>query len=83
MSELEEICKQEYTGNNCKISSGFAKGAGVDTVYLKLEKDGSDPTTLLLRPDELQAIVFVCSGTLWSNELIRLQSSNNTQEFEQ
>jgi len=69
---LKEICKQEYAGNNCKISAGFVEADGVDTVYLKLEKDGVKPTTLFLRPDELQAIVWVSSGTLWSNEIKRM-----------
>ncbi len=68
--EYDEICKQEYAGNNCKISAGFVSGDAkpeVDTIYLKLEKDGEEPTRLLLRPDEAQAIVWVLSGTTWSH----------------
>lgn len=75
MTELTEVCKQEYAGNNCKISSGFVEGMGVDTVYLKLEKDGVEPTILLMRPDELQAIAWVCAGTLWSGEMSRLEAT--------
>ncbi len=36
--EYDEICKQEYAGNNCKISAGFVSGDAkpeVDTIYLK------------------------------------------------
>ncbi len=64
-----EIIRQEYGGNNCIISAGFVQGKNkpcVDTLYLKLEKDGVDPTLLLLRPDEMQAIAWISSGAVWS-----------------
>jgi hypothetical protein len=65
-----EIIRQEYGGNNCIISAGFVKGKNkpkVDTCYLRLEKDNVDPTVLLLRPDELQSIAWVTSGTVWAH----------------
>lgn len=68
--EYQEMIRQEYTENNCIISAGFVTGHEVDTVYLRLEKDGVEPTQLLLRPDEMIAIAWVCSGTVWS-DLIR------------
>jgi hypothetical protein len=64
-----EILKQEYGGNNCVISAGFVEGRNKpkeDTCYLRLEKDGVEPTVLLLRPDELQTIAWVATGTVWS-----------------
>lgn len=66
----KEIIRQEYTNNNCIVRGGFVKGnnkPSVDTVFLRLEKDGVEPTTLLLTPDEMQAIVWVTSGTIWSH----------------
>jgi len=39
----------------------------VDIIYLRLEKDSVEPTILLLRPDEAQAIVWVSSGVVWSH----------------
>ncbi len=65
-----EIIRQEYGGNNCIISAGFVEGKdkpSVDTMYLKLEKDGVESTLLLLRPDEMQAIVWISSGAVWSH----------------
>lgn len=65
----EEMCRQEYGGNDCVFSAGFVTGdskPAEDTVYLCLEKEGTEPTILLLRPDEMQAIAWVVSGTLWS-----------------
>jgi hypothetical protein len=65
-----EVARQEYGGNNCVFSAGFVEGESkpeVDTVYLRLEKDGVGPTTLLLRPDEMQSIAWLCSGTVWSH----------------
>jgi hypothetical protein len=63
-----EVIRQEYGGNNCIISAGFVKGRNkpkVDTCYLRLEKDNVEPTVLLLRPDEIQSIAWVTSGTVW------------------
>jgi len=68
--QFTEIIKQEYSGNNCKISAGFVKGSNkpsVDTIYLKLEKDGEEPTLLFLRPDEALIISWVMSGVVWSH----------------
>jgi hypothetical protein len=65
-----EMLKQEYTGNNCVFSAGFVEGDDkpeVDTVYLRLEKDGVEPTCLLLRPDEAQTIVWLLGGVVWSH----------------
>lgn len=59
----ETIC-QEYT--NCKFSAGFIKGHPVDTMYFQVEKDGKITTQLLLRPDEMAAIAWVATGSLWS-----------------
>ena len=66
---FKELIRQEYNGNNCIISGGFVEGENkptVDIVYLRLEKDGVDPTVLLLRPDEMQSLVWIASGVIWS-----------------
>lgn len=65
--ELYELARQEYGGNNCVFAVGLVDGHEVDTHYLWIEKDGEHPTILLLRPDELAAIAWLCSGTLWSH----------------
>ena len=59
---------QEY--QNCEISAGLIKGLEPDTVYLRLDKDNTKPTTLLLRPDEALAVIYVLSGALWSQHII-------------
>jgi hypothetical protein len=59
-----EIIRQEYGGNNCVVSAGFVEGENkpeVDTCYLRLEKDGVEPTVLLLRPDEIQSTLIASS----------------------
>jgi hypothetical protein len=64
-----EIIRQEYGGNNCIISAGFVEGGNkpeVDEIYIRLEKDNVEPTLLLLRPDEAQALAWVSSGIIWS-----------------
>jgi hypothetical protein len=70
-----ELIRQEYSGNNCIISGGFVEGNNkppVDTVYLKLEKDDVEPTLLLLRPDEIQAIAWISEKQSW----LDIDSSN-------
>ena len=68
--EFREIIRQEYGGNNCVIRAGFVEGENkpeVDTTFLRLEKDGVEPTTLLLRPDEMQIIAWLAAGVVWSH----------------
>jgi len=43
-----EVIKQEYS--NCKFSGGFVEGHPVDTLYIRMEKNGVITTELLLRP---------------------------------
>lgn len=64
-----ELIRQEYTGNNCVFSAGMVEGAPhpADVYYLRWSKDGVDPTMLLLRPDEVAAIAWLCAGLLWSH----------------
>lgn len=68
-----EIICQEY--NNCKFSAGFVEGHPVDTLYFQAEKNGKITTQLLLRPDEMLAIVWVMTGLLWS-EIISKEDNN-------
>ena len=72
--EFTENARQEYTGNNCIFSAGFVDGHPVDTMYLKLEKDGEEPITILLRPDEMAIIAWLASGVLWSGEMQRMDN---------
>lgn len=68
--EFKEVVRQEYAGNNCVIRAGFVEGGNkpqVDTTFLRLEKDGEEPTTLLLRPDEMQIIAWLAAGVIWSH----------------
>ena len=65
---FRELIRQEYTGNNCVFSGGTVTGAPHpdDSYYLRWSKDGEEPTMLLLRPDEVAAIAWICAGLLWS-----------------
>jgi hypothetical protein len=65
-----EVIRQEYSRNNCVFSAGFVEGEGkpeVDTIYVRLQKDGVNPTTLFLRPDEAQILAWIASGVVWSH----------------
>lgn len=75
--KYEELIRQEYGVNHCVFSGGYVDGDPVDTVYLKLEKDGAEPTTILLRPDEMQALAWICNGVLWSESMARLMDERD------
>lgn len=67
-----EIISQEYGANHCKFSAGAVEGHPVDTVYLRWGKDGDEGGMLLLRPDEMAAIAYICAGMLYAVEMQRL-----------
>lgn len=74
MSEFiyTEVLRQEYTKNNCVFSAGFVDGHPIDTMYIRLEKDGEEPTIIFLRPDEMACMAWLASGVLWSSEMRNL-----------
>jgi hypothetical protein len=75
-----ETIRQEYGGNNCKFSAGFVKGANKppeDTMYIRLEKDGVEPTTLLLTPDEMQVLAWISTGAIWSHLMATKRTMRN------
>ena len=51
---------------NCEISAGLIEGLEPDTIYLRFDRDDEKPTTIIIRPDEAQAAIYVLSGALWS-----------------
>lgn len=67
---FRELVRQAYS--NCVFSAGEVQGDPVDTMYLKLERDGVIDTFLLLRPDEVAAIAWCMTGVLWSDALAKL-----------
>lgn len=73
---FREMVAQPY--QDCVFSAGFVSGHPVDTVYLRWTRDdGSDAGGLLLRPDELAAIAWCCTGVLFSGLLGQhLQQTN-------
>lgn len=64
-----ELIRQAY--QNCVFSAGLVEGHPVDTLYLKLERNGQTDTFLLLRPDEVAALAWCLTGALWSVEVAR------------
>jgi len=78
MPDYTEIARQEYAGNNCVFSAGFVEGAvpPVDTMFIRLEKDGAEPTIIHLRPDEMAALAWIITGTLWSHMMDQAPVNN-------
>lgn len=76
---LTELIKQPYL--NCTFSAGLVAGHEVDTVYLKLERTNEEPTVILLRPDEMAALLWCGSGVLWSVLLDGLGPDIERPEF--
>lgn len=61
-----ELIRQEYGGNGAIFSTGVIEGHPIEQVYFKWEKADQDGGLLMLTIDELAAISWVASGTLWS-----------------
>ena len=60
-----QAVEQGYS--DCVFSAGLVSGIEPDTVYFRLRRDlDEEPLTLFMRPDEMLAAMFVCSGALWS-----------------
>lgn len=78
--KFRELIRQEYTGNNCVFSGGSVEGCEVpaDVFYLRWEKDNVNPTMLLLRPDEVAAIGWLCNGLLWSHTITEVPDNERT-----
>lgn len=76
--EFEELIAQPY--RNCTFSAGFVTGHPIDTLYVRLSRDGEEPTTILLRPDEAAAIAWCLTGALWS-ERMRQDARHDPQRY--
>jgi len=68
-----EVIRQAYT--DTVLSAGMVEGHPVDTLYLKLERNGHIDTFLLLRPDEAAALAWCLTGVLWSDALVKDKTS--------
>lgn len=79
--KFTELIRQEYTGNNCVFSGGLVENANpkCDTLYISLEKDGVEPITILLRPDEIASLNWICAGLLFS-ENFKFVEADHGQE---
>lgn len=62
----QEISRQEYAGNNCVFSADFVEGHAIDTMYLRMERQGAKTLMLILRPDEMAIVSTLVTGVLWS-----------------
>jgi len=71
-----EVIRQQYS--NCVFSAGMVEGDPVDTMYLRLERNGHVDTFLLLRPDEMAAIGWLAAGCLWSCHIGPKEESDET-----
>jgi hypothetical protein len=68
--ETVEVERQIYTGNNCTFSSGLVFDPDeIETIYLRVQKDGDEPYTLYLRTDEAARIAALLSNAIWSMEV--------------
>jgi hypothetical protein len=65
---------------NCIFSAGLVEGIPPDTLYFMVKRDDqAEPYMLFLRPDEMQAITWVCNGALWSQQMINLDNGKCPQ----
>jgi len=63
MAHCEQVISQPYA--DAGFSAGLVEGIEPDTLYLQMEK-ADKCWTMFFRPDELQALIWIASGALWS-----------------
>lgn len=63
---FSELIRQTYGGNGAYFATGVVEGHPKEQVFLQFGKDGQPMAMLLLTTDEMAAMAWVCSGTLWS-----------------
>jgi hypothetical protein len=63
---FEELARQSYGGNGAYFATGVVEGHPIEQVYFQWGKDGEPTGMFLLTTDELAAMAWVASGTLWS-----------------
>ena len=59
---LTPCCRQEY--QDCIFDAGLVEGHPVETVYVCLKR--KTETMIFMRSDEMQALIWVMAGALWS-----------------
>jgi hypothetical protein len=74
---LYPVISQPYT--NCVFRAGLCEGADVDTVYIEMERDGERDVLLLLRPDEMAALVYCMGGALYSKLIEQVPADEDSQ----
>jgi len=64
---------------NSRWSAGLVKGIEPDIFYLRIEQTDreEEPLTILLRSDELMAMIYVASSALWSAELMGMEERDD------
>lgn len=85
VAHCKEVAVQEYS--NCRISAGLVDGLADDSLYFRFEREGEVPLTVGLRPDEMTALMFSCSGALWALQMHALEAlegyDNDREQIEQ
>jgi len=59
------LCIQPY--RDCKFIAGRVEGAklAIDDCYIEFNRDGEEPTIILMTRDELLAVAWVATGAVW------------------
>ena len=60
--------EQEYS--NARFSAGHVLNMPPEDVYLRLEREGEEATTIFLRKDEAQSLAWLLNGALWSLDMV-------------
>lgn len=77
---LTPVSRQDY--ENCFFEAGIAEGHPTDALYLRLGRTNEEPSIIFLRPDEMMALIWCMSGTVWSTMMSMLEESNAGQQTE-
>lgn len=59
-----QVSSQGYL--DCEFSAGLVEGIPPEAIYVRLQRHGAEPSYWFMRRDEIEAMIHVMSGALWS-----------------
>jgi hypothetical protein len=63
--------------SNAIFSAGLIENHPIEKVYIKFERFGEEPETIVMRRDEALALMYSLIGALWSDSMIQKEKEKN------
>jgi hypothetical protein len=75
---LTPCIRQPY--RDCCFEAGLVEGHPIENVYFRLSRENEESTTILMRSDEMGALSWCMTGTIWSYLMGCLDRKNDIKK---